>query len=411
MVIVSNGFQKFHLSVAAAEANKRGTLSGYLTGAYPTPAIRKILALPVLRNSAKLKRLVARHDEIPESLVRPLFLPEVVYAFGTLLKSEARIVDSFRYFGRSATKYVERAAAGGARVYHYRAAFGGPSVQVAKKLGMVALCDHSIAHPAVVEHLVDNMGRMPAHAEDEKMSPFNKYILEDIEQADAVVVNSDFVKDTFIGIGRTEIPVHVIYWGVDDAFLERVPERVPSTGQPRILFAGYFQKRKGADTLIDALAQLGDRPWQLKVAGGVEVGMDARYPAFFSDPRVKFLGLLSRKELAPTMSRHDIFVFPSLAEGSARVVFEAMACGCYIITTPNTGSIVQDKVHGRLVPPGDVNALSAAIEDALSNPSRVAEIGSRNAQLIRTSYRQSQYGENLAALYAELLATKQAVAQ
>src|SRR5579871_1509197 len=73
MVIVSNGFQKFHLSVAAAEAYKRGALSSYLTGAYPTPAVRGFLSLPFFRTSAKAKRLLARHDEIPESLVHALF--------------------------------------------------------------------------------------------------------------------------------------------------------------------------------------------------------------------------------------------------------------------------------------------------------------------------------------------------
>jgi glycosyltransferase involved in cell wall biosynthesis len=80
-----------------------------------------------------------------------------------------------------------------------------------------------------------------------------------------------------------------------------------------------------------------------------------------------------------------------------------MACGCYIITTPNAGSIVEDGVHGRLIPPGDANALAAAIDWAVANKDAVAEIGWRNAQLIRDDYRQCYYGEKVMALYHRLL--------
>ena len=48
---------------------------------------------------------------------------------------------------------------------------------------------------------------------------------------------------------------------------------------------------------------------------------------------------------------------PASVEGSARVVFEALAAGCYVITTPNAGSIVKDEVHGALVEPGSADGL------------------------------------------------------
>ena len=83
-----------------------------------------------------------------------------------------------------------------------------------------------------------------------------------------------------------------------------------------------------------------------------------------------------------------------------------MACGCYVITTPNSGSIVEDGVHGRLVPPGDVPALSAAIEEACSRGAALAEIGSGNAELIRRSYRQADLGHRLARLYSHLLQSR-----
>jgi len=406
MILISNGFWKFHLSVAAAEADRRGTLSGFITGAYPNAAIRKILDAPILRSNPKAMQLKGRQEQIADKRVHALFSPEALFVLGAAFHSNSVPVDALKLYGHLSKKYVERAATCGARIYHYRAGFGGQSVQVAKRLGMVALCDHSIAHPATIDTLVNNMGRLPSRQEQMTMSLFNEYILHDIEQADAVLVNSQFVKETFVHIGAVRAPVHVIYLGVDDSFLVKIPERTARSGEPRLLFAGLFEKRKGAETLIEAFGHLNDLSWQLEIAGGLNSASVKGIQSFLENPRVNHLGLLSRSELASAMSRANIFVFPSLAEGSARVVFEALASGCYVITTPNTGSIVEDGIHGQVVPPGDAAALAAAIKSAINNPALVADVGRRNAELVRAKYRQSHYGDNLAILYTELLADK-----
>jgi glycosyltransferase involved in cell wall biosynthesis len=122
-----------------------------------------------------------------------------------------------------------------------------------------------------------------------------------------------------------------------------------------------------------------------------------------SDLKVDYLGSLSRSGLAKLMANSSIFVFPSYCEGSARVIFEAMSAGCFIITTPNSGSIVNHGEHGYLVPPGDVIALTAAIEDALAHPEMVAKIGKRNSELVRTQYRQKDYARKVVNVYDAIL--------
>jgi glycosyltransferase involved in cell wall biosynthesis len=267
---------------------------------------------------------------------------------------------------------------------------------------MFLLCDHSIAHPATVEALVRNMGRMPAREETVNVGPFWEYVLRDIERADAVLVNSRFVEDTFRLAGQDRSPIHVIYLGVDDAFLAQVPRRESASGEFRLLFAGYFEKRKGAEMVMDAFERIDKMPWQLEIAGSVSPEVADRTRSFFSNPRVKYLGLLSRKDLALAMSRAEVFIFPSFAEGSARVVFEALACGCYVITTLNSGSIVEDGVHGAIVPPGDSNSLANAIEYAYQHRGTVADIGRSNASYVRAKYTQCNYGDELAILYKGL---------
>ena len=171
----------------------------------------------------------------------------------------------------------------------------------------------------------------------------------------------------------------------------------------RLLFAGYFNKWKGASVVIDAIRRLGDFPWRLEIAGTLHPQVVKENQEFFSDPRVKSLGMLSRKDLAGVMTQADVFLFPSFAEGSARVIFEALACGCYVITTPNSGSIVEDGIHGALIPPGDSQSMAEAIEFANAHRSRIAEIGRNNSLCVRANYRQNNYGDQLEALYKRLL--------
>ena len=84
------------------------------------------------------------------------------------------------------------------------------------------------------------------------------------------------------------------------------------------------------------------------------------------------------------------------------MLFEALACGCYVITTPNCGSIAKDQVHGAVVPAGDVEATTAAIREAINNPEKVREIGRQNKKLITSTYLQSSYGNKLAELYEKI---------
>jgi glycosyltransferase involved in cell wall biosynthesis len=182
-----------------------------------------------------------------------------------------------------------------------------------------------------------------------------------------------------------------------------VPRRSVPSGPLPLLFASVLSRRKGAETLIEALELVGSRiDWDLVVAGPVEPDIAAKHRSFFEDPRVVVLGSLARPEFKAQLIARRVFAFPTNAEGSARAVWEALACGCYVITTPNAGSIVEDGVHGALVPPGDAESLAEAIVAADSDRERIAGIGNRNAKLIASSYRQSAYGDALSRIYADL---------
>lgn len=413
MVVISNGFNKFHMAVAAAEAQQRNILSSFITGAYPTPGVRWLSCIMGLRWNRKFARFIARAEAINDQHIKPAWRSESLYEFARIARraapgfAEMLEARSFRIYGRQAVRPVIEAARRGARIYHYRAGFGGDSAKVAANLGMVTVCDYSMAHAATLPRLLADSDP-PAGGSPIPLNRIWLEIVADAEQADVVLVNSDFVKSTFLEQGWDPARLRVIYLGVDDAFIDCLPLRVPPpdvSGPLHLLFAGGFERRKGADRVIAALKLLSDVPWTLEIAGVVAPDM-RRCRDFLKDPRVSVTGWLARDKLAARMAAAEVFVFPSRAEGSARVVFEALAAGCYVITTLNAGSIVEDGVHGRLIPPGDPDQLAAAIRDAAAKRRGLAEIARRNAALVREKYRQRDYGDKLVALYEDLLISK-----
>ncbi len=418
MIIISNGFNRFYLSVAAAEMNRRCLLTSFITGAYPKPYLVYLCSRAGANRNTKFARLLNRREEIDDRLVLSMWASEAVYTAGLYINRTPGMSAfgqwvermGFRLYGRAAVSTIKRAAANGAKIYHYRAGFGHKSVQAAKSAGLMTLCDQSIAHPEVLGYLVANEGRMPGREDVCPVDPLWSDINKDIEQAEAVLVNSQFVKDTFIKRGWNPKLIHVVYLGVDDKFLKQIPprkEKINNWMTFQLLFAGSFEKRKGAEVLLKALRLLKDKEWELKIVGSISPEIKRRFQNDLMDVRISCLGYLSMRDLAAEMVKADGFVFPSLAEGSARVVFMALACGCYVITTPNSGSIVEDGVHGRIVPTGDAEALASAIRDTMVLPrERIRETGRSNAQEVNDRYRQSQYGDKLQELYQVLLNTK-----
>src|SRR5207253_1873937 len=69
-----------------------------------------------------------------------------------------------------------------------------------------------------------------------------------------------------------------------------------------------------------------------------------------------------RNEIHKHYEWADVFLLPSICEGSATVTYEALAAGLPVICTPNTGSVVTDGVDGFIVPAGDPHAIVERLE-------------------------------------------------
>lgn len=412
-VVISNGYGRFHLRLAAAEAARRGRLAAYITAAYPTARL-SAFARARFAHLRPIARLLSREDNVPADRVHAQWAAEPFHhldnaarrlpGIGNNLGEALQLAGRALYTCGAAHVIAALPEVAGRGVYHYRAGFGLGSLAVARRRGWVLLCDHSIAHPAVLDHLVASGGKLPAPGVRGAMTPTWRQVEQDIDAADHVLVNSGFVADTFAHLGWDRARLDVIWLGIDAGFLEAIPARgATGEGPLALLFAGAFGRRKGADALMAALATLDDVDWRLDVCGPIEPYLAGAAAQLRDDRRVTFHGIVPAADLARHMAAADVFVFPSLAEGSARVVFEALAAGCYVVTTKNAGSIVADGVHGAIVPPADPAALAAALREAAADRGRLVAVGRGNAALVRRHYHQGIYGDRLAALYDRLI--------
>jgi glycosyltransferase involved in cell wall biosynthesis len=148
--------------------------------------------------------------------------------------------------------------------------------------------------------------------------------------------------------------VRLLPYGVSGVLLRQArPER------GRVLFAGAAGLRKGVPYLAQAAALLKARRPDIEiiVAGAVS-------PAVRRQPlagNLTFLGHLDSEHMAEEFARADLFCLPSLAEGSATSIYEALANGLPIVTTESSGSIVRDGVEGLIVRERDSAAIANAI--------------------------------------------------
>ncbi|MCW2307854.1 glycosyltransferase family 4 protein [Rhodobium gokarnense] len=147
---------------------------------------------------------------------------------------------------------------------------------------------------------------------------------------------------------------------------------------PVIVTAAMMRPGNKADSyrlLAEALARLTHRPWRHVIAGdGPERG--ALLPLF--DPaRTDYAGRLEPEDMPALYARGDIFAWPAVTEPFGMVFLEAQAAGLAIVAGAARGvpDIVADGATGLLVPPGDVDAFAAALDDLLADAEKRQAMG------------------------------------
>ena len=415
MVIINSGTGLFPLAWIAAGIYKKKKLTKLVIAGYPTKRIiQTVFRIHFIKNI--FKRLLGRKLEINEDLLEISWVAEFFYQLSHFLSGKRSfkvIYDLVSYLSHlfiefTACKAIKNSS-NDTSIYHFRAGFGGTSLKLAKKKNLVTLCHHTQAHPLVLEYLIKNHGRKPDKSElrfeKDKLSKVWKNVLSDIENADYVIIESEFQLETFKWVDfNLDKVISINHPGIDPYFRSIIPNvKKFNNNQPtKILFAGSLNKRKGANDLMSLVERTSDLDYELNIAGQIDSYASIRYKKLLKNPKVKVLGVLTRSSLANEMCRNDILILLSYAEGSPRVVLEAMGCGCIIFTCPNSGTPVKNLQNGWLTEVGNILKIEQDFRNMLLSKDQWDEIKSRNMKLSINHFTPNKYFAELDKLYYKI---------
>lgn len=349
MRVVVSTWGRFHMFHLARELHKRGLLDRILT-TYPRFKLRgeglpaeKIICDWMLETLALGMRSYGLHMERTISLL-------------TLLKIDLH--DKFLASRVSSCDIFIALSGSGAKI--------GPTLQAN---GSKYICDRGSAHIVFADELMADEFRRHGLAYRRVHPRHVARELCEYEAADMVVVPSTFAADSFIRKGVDPGKIRVNPYGASLARFR--PEGEPDGAYFTVLYVGGVGIRKGIPYLLEAFRNFKHPAKRLVVVGSILPEIRSCL-AKASLETVRFVGAVPNAQLASYMSRADVLVLPSLEEGLALVQAEALACGCPVIATTNTGAsdLFDDEVEGFIVPIRDAPAITARLECLADDPDR-----------------------------------------
>lgn len=324
-------------------------------------------------------------------------LPEFISNFSRIfLKTTKSDLSSAKLYGWLSKKYIKDA-----EIFHVRSGSGmGGAIEKAKKCGMKIIVDQSIAHPVFM--------RLKLKSEYDKHhikftlgdnDPFWKGVLADCKKADILLVNSDFVKYTFIQEGFDPQKIKVVYLGVRADF-HSLKNNYILSNRIKLLFTGNFSIRKGGEYLLKAMSILKNSEinCELTIVGGVSDFKDK----IMNYKNIRYIGMIPQSLLKDYLKESDIYIFPSLCEGCAQSGMEALSSGLPVIATFESGLPIIDGHNGLIIKSKNENDIVKAIVRLINDNALRKKIG-HNAVEDMKQYTWENYASNVVKLYSEIL--------
>lgn len=246
----------------------------------------------------------------------------------------------------------------------------------AQQIGGIHICDRGSSHIRVQDRLLtEEYERYGTRWRGIDPRSIAKEVAE-YEQADWISIPSQFCYDSFVEQGVPAAKLLKIPYG---SRLERFyPEVGPSTNEEefRILFVGAAGPQKGFIDLLKAFEQFSHPSKRLLLIGSLSPEAEALLSRA-DQSRITVLGSVPNTQLRQHYSQASVFVLPSIQDGFGMVIGEAMACGCPVVATTNTGAseLITDGVEGFIVPIRSPELIADRLQQLADQPALRARMG------------------------------------
>ena len=181
---------------------------------------------------------------------------------------------------------------------------------------------------------------------------------------------------------------------------------VPAGTDIILMSVGRLERNKGFHVLAEALASLKSRSWFWVIVGDgpARQQLEQQIATLGLTNHVRLMGRTPTEDLHAWYEASDLFVHPTLYEGSSLVTLEAMAHRRAVLAT-TAGGLPDKVIPGRtgwLVPPGDAVALTDALREAMSRRSGLMALGDAGRALVEREFSWDAVAERTIALYRAL---------
>jgi glycosyltransferase involved in cell wall biosynthesis len=404
--IVATGFGKLHFHETARALAAAGVEVNFLTGWVPKDNQKALVEFlgRLLGERHLSARMATRQIGIPDVSVTPIAWVEFAGTCISLIQRTTRILPldlaygmEFRLAAFGSRKYLKDAD-----VLLVRSGAGqSGAIARARRNGLAIVTDHSIAHPAFMHRaLGEEFARFGLPAGYDPQADLWKLVLRDCADADLLLVNSDFVKKTFVAEGYPEEKIRVAYLGVRQEFFD-LKHDYRIEGPTKILFTGNFDIRKGVRVLLEAIRSCRQSGLDVRLELMGNLGNGASCLRTGDDEFFTHTAFAPFAQVAAAFARTDLFVFPTFAEGSSRAGMEAAAAGVPIITTENCGLPLKHGESALYVPVNDPQSLAEAITLLSSQEALREQIGRNAMETVTDHYTWKHYGHLVAEYLQE----------
>lgn len=270
------------------------------------------------------------------------------------------------------------------------------SLQRAKELGLTTVVARLSSHIRTQKEILDKEYQEYTKKNCPTSDKYVNREEKEYKRADYVMTPSKFAQESFFKRGFDEEKVKCVPFG------ENIPDiKQISDDTMYFIYPGSVNLRKGIQYLLPAWDSLDFSNAKLIVTGNIDESVKPIIQEYEGDDSIRFLGWVDN--LYEWFGKSSVFVFPTLEEGSARVVYEAMASGLPIITTFNSGWVGEDGKHGIEIPIRDSKSVAEAMRYLYNNPEERNQMGENARDHIASNFTEDDYGERIFSEYQAMV--------